>query len=60
MKHKKSPIPYLTILLFLVVAVPLMDYKSDQKNKIQIDIEFDGKHQLPIQVTGDELVLVSK
>lgn len=49
MKFQKSPIPYVLVLLFLVIGLPIMDYRINDDLVLEYEIIPEKREQNPIQ-----------
>ena len=46
MKFQKSPTPFIAILLFMLVYIPVMDYQNYQDGRIEIQIKTEKRNSL--------------
>lgn len=53
MKYQKSPLPYLTLLVFFLVGLPLLDYKINENLVLNYQIS-TGKSNAEIYEISEE------
>lgn len=60
MKFQKSPFPYLLLLLFLLVGLPILDYKVDKNLVLEYEIELNKMDHNPHNINTDREKLVTQ
>ena len=60
MKFQKSPLPYLSLLLIMLIGLPILDYKVDKSLVLEYEIKLEKLDYSPHQVNTERENLITQ